>query len=1172
MKAKRIVLVFFLWITWLNAQTPAPYFKTLTVADGLPEAYIRCKLEDTNGYLWFGTQNGLVRYDGYQLKRYPLRRKNGENIANPAVEWLYQDKRGKIWAWVNSEGIHALDPSTDQFVLTGAGEKIFAKTTSMMAIDKEPYVDPSNPDRVWFTMVDWSNLTFHAARFDTKAVEYKFVGTSGTGKHHLDIKVQRYVGQDHSGQIYLCGDNILYRLDSASDSFKPFFELPDSMAGFNIFSVRQDHQDKDILWLNTDMASQKGYYLSQSNIGGKIIRLNKQTKDFQTFTAGPDSPHGLLRPVSSITSDTQGRVWFMTPSSISSYDAKTERFTNYEFNVQATEFPLAYGVVSDQQGNIWFGGSFAALGFLNPNTGNLKMFVADDKEGGLPAMSQVDQLFYDRSGRLWAGIPMVGIAYIDRQKSMFSGRMPQQDGEDYKGFHILGKYSADVFLIRADETLYMWDVKTDRKTPLNVPSNPNLINQMATDADGNIWATEVSKGLVFHNPKTKTTKVFSHDPTNENSLSNNYVRNLCVDRDGMVWVTVQTQGINSYDPKTGKFTRYPFIQNDNSNMPGDHQLDDLFAVSIAADKSGRIWIGTNQGGLNRYDKKTGKFKSYLDRKLGFRCVLSIFEDSKNRIWAGTYMSGLFLVDPEKGPVKNYGESEGLSQNTVYAIAEDSDGHIWVSTLRGYSRINPKTGEIRQFGKSDKMHNNPWDSGFVINSDGQFYQTFSEGMVKFHPRDVKPNAVPPNIVIESIRYSRPNVKDDKELTLFYPGEKIELKHNQNKISFDFIALHFDDPLNNRYQYQLVGYDQNWIDAGFERSASYTNLSPGTYTFKVKAANSDGVWNEQPAEFTFTILPPWWKTWWAYLLYAVAFIGAVYWYTRYRSAKLTRENKVLEEKVALRTSQLEASITELKNTQAQLIQSEKMASLGELTAGIAHEIQNPLNFVNNFSDVSRELIEEVLVESQKSKDERDDELVQEILSDIDQNLEKINHHGKRADAIVKGMLQHSRSTSGEKEPTDLNALADEYLRLAYHGLRAKDKSFNAELVTNFDPDLPKVNVVPQDIGRVLLNLLTNAFYATQKRKQSDEDFKPVVELSTALKGISVEISVKDNGSGIPQDIIDKIFQPFFTTKPTGEGTGLGLSMSYDIIKAHGGSLKVDSTPGEGSVFLISLPLHS
>ena len=276
--------------------------------------------------------------------------------------------------------------------------------------------------------------------------------------------------------------------------------------------------------------------------------------------------------------------------------------------------------------------------------------------------------------------------------------------------------------------------------------------------------------------------------------------------------------------------------------------------------------------------------------------------------------------------------------------------------------------------------------------------------------------------------------------------------------------------------------------------------------------------------------------------------------------------------------EDALRKLKSTQSQLIQSEKMASLGELTAGIAHEIQNPLNFVNNFSEVNKEMIDELQSELRSGNNEE----AIAISNDIRENEEKINHHGKRADAIVKGMLQHSRSSSGVKEPTEINKLADEYLRLAYHGLRAKDKSFNATLKTDYDESIGNINIIPQDIGRVVLNLITNAFYAVDEKKtllqaclsgrqaQGDRSYEPTVSVSTKKDGSNVFITVKDNGNGIPESIREKIFQPFFTTKPTGQGTGLGLSLAYDIVKAHGGDIKVQSETGSETTFIIQLPL--
>jgi signal transduction histidine kinase len=293
---------------------------------------------------------------------------------------------------------------------------------------------------------------------------------------------------------------------------------------------------------------------------------------------------------------------------------------------------------------------------------------------------------------------------------------------------------------------------------------------------------------------------------------------------------------------------------------------------------------------------------------------------------------------------------------------------------------------------------------------------------------------------------------------------------------------------------------------------------------------------------------------------------------RSYALLQKQK---QETDLQKVKVENALSDLKATQAQLIQSEKMASLGELTTGIAHEIQNPLNFVNNFSEINKELLGELEGERSKVRSERNEPLEDDIIKNLKENEEKINHHGKRADSIVKGMLQHSRASSGHKEPTDINKLADEYLRLSYHGFRAKDKSFNTEFMTDFDGAIGKINVVPQDIGRVLLNLFNNAFYAVKPPNPlKGEQYKPLVSVTTRkinspLGDGGIEIRVSDNGNGIPQNIIDKIFQPFFTTKPTGQGTGLGLSLAYDIIKAHGGEIKVETKEGEGTTFIIQLP---
>jgi signal transduction histidine kinase len=554
----------------------------------------------------------------------------------------------------------------------------------------------------------------------------------------------------------------------------------------------------------------------------------------------------------------------------------------------------------------------------------------------------------------------------------------------------------------------------------------------------------------------------------------------------------------------------------------------------AFDRNGEIWFGTSgSGGLVSLDDKTGRFETYGQNKgmlhndvVGFRGIL--VTDRKGRIWLPTE-KGLSVFDPGTKTFINYTEKNGYIPTRFFSQAIlSSNGDIWLATFNGLFRYN---------------------SGMEENK----------------------NSIPPQVHISGISildsvYVDADGRIFKETVSF--TSKIKLKYWQKDIGFDFVALHYLGPEDNLYSWKLENYDKDWSAPSKNRHASYTNLSPGTYTFSVKASNADGFWNEEGASITIVILPPWWKTWWAYILYALLAGTAIYTFIRWRTKALQKEKEVLEEKVTERTAELKTSLENLKATQSQLIQSEKMASLGELTAGIAHEIQNPLNFVNNFSDVNKELADELKAELTTGNMQ----LAKEIADDIKDNSEKINHHGKRADAIVKGMLQHSRSSNGQKEPTDINALCDEYLRLAYHGLRAKDKSFNATMKTDFDDTLDNINIIPQDIGRVILNLINNAFYAVdEKKKLNPNGYEPTVSVSTQKEKDKIEIRVRDNGNGIPQKILDKIFQPFFTTKPTGQGTGLGLSLSYDIVKAHGGELKVETKEGEGTTFTILLNME-
>jgi signal transduction histidine kinase len=488
----------------------------------------------------------------------------------------------------------------------------------------------------------------------------------------------------------------------------------------------------------------------------------------------------------------------------------------------------------------------------------------------------------------------------------------------------------------------------------------------------------------------------------------------------------------------------------------------------------------------------------------------------------------------------------------------------------------KTKVFTNFKEEDGVLLGSRSNRTIALSNGEVWILGDEGINSIDPKALfeEKNSIPPkvwitNMTIMDSSYAAPDGDIFTKAIDF--TDEIEIAYWQKNLTFEFVALHYLRPEDNQYCWMLEGYDEQWTEPSLNRTASYTNLSPGTYTFRVKGSNADGIWNEEGATMKITILPPYWQTVWAYGIYFLAFCGLGFLFIRSQKEAATRKEKDRSrDRELAQAKEVEKAYTTLKSTQSQLIQSEKMASLGELTAGIAHEIQNPLNFVNNFSEINIELIEELQAELKKG----DYEEVLTISEDVKDNQQKINHHGKRADAIVKGMLQHSRKSTAIKEPTDINKLADEYLRLAYHGLRAKDKSFNATLETDFDENLGLVNVIPQDLGRVILNLITNAFYAVNEQKtafaKANKEYAPTVSIITKKEGNTVRIIVKDNGNGMPQEIVDKIFQPFFTTKPTGEGTGLGLSMSYDIVsQGHGGTLNVNTQKGEGTEFIISIP---
>jgi signal transduction histidine kinase len=734
------------------------------------------------------------------------------------------------------------------------------------------------------------------------------------------------------------------------------------------------------------------------------------------------------------------------------------------------------------------------------------------------------------------------------------------------------------------------------------------------DKEGFLWTGTYETGLQQYDQSKKLVRQFNYDASDSFSIFNNNVKSIFQNQQDTLWLSTE-DGIALFNKKNGHFSRLQYktkfnagpynnyvnhfeevIQDTNGlkwfatlgglllyNAVNDSvrqylpDANDTGSISstritcIIKDRTDDIWAGAYVGGgLNRLNKQRNHFRHYL----AGQNVTCLYEDAEGTIWTGTE-KGLYKYRKDADNFSAFFDLQSeIGTSLINGITEDGLKNLWISTQSAIVKLD--AARTQSFIYSHKLGigaNSLIGGGVYITAKGEILIGHNDGFYYFFPEELAVRNQPAGIIITDFYINNNRMFPRKGTVLAKPIEEtsnIVLTYNQNNLTFHFTVIDYRAPEINKYYTMLEGYDNNWREATGDKSIFYLNVSPGHYVFRVKAFNSDGVKAEKV--ITIFVNPPWWKTWWAYSIYGLLVLIAIFIIHRFQHQRImSQERQKAQVKELAQAKEIEKAYTELKSTQTQLIQSEKMASLGELTAGIAHEIQNPLNFVNNFSEVNTELIDELKAELTTGNVQ----LAIEIADDIKGNEEKINRHGKRADAIVKGMLQHSRNTTGVKEPTDINALADEYLRLAYHGIRAKEKSFNAILKTDYDESIGNINIIPQDIGRVILNLMTNAFYAVDEKKKAHHlsyggtEYVPTVSVGTKKTNGKIKISVSDNGNGIPENILDKIFQPFFTTKPTGQGTGLGLSLAYDIVKAHGGEIKVKTKEGEGTEFIIYLP---
>lgn len=1080
-----------------------------TSQNGLPQNSASDIVQTRDGYLWFATQEGLARFDGVQFTVFD--RANTDALPDSWLLRLIEDSTGALWIRVQGPDRGITRYQNGVFTLFTTANGLPSNTLTSGCAEKK--------GGMWFG-------TFRGVSFfkDGKFANYSV-------KDGLPGDTVNALSMDSKNNLWLSTTRGLARLSNGKIATLTGTKEFQDTTFFRVHGFSNAFEDKNgTLWMSTRR--------------GVISYTNGSTKLF-TLKDGLSS-----LTINDILESSRGDIWLATSSGLSRFE--NGRFITYRASSDPDENTIIE-MHEDNEGSLWL---VTGKGIKRYANGKFESYKQED---GL-SDNVVQKMLIDKEQSIWISTFGGG---IDRFRN--------------------GKF-----------------ITYSARTGLTFDN----VQPVLEDSKGVLWVGSNSGGL--NRIKDGVATSF----TTKNGLSGNDVRSLALDNHGTLWIST-TRGLDTY--KDGEFssrskvtplTPLPrgngmvLLKSGNFLVPSANSVDvfrdgkflPLFRIdslptrsnfisSIWEDSKGTLWIATL---TNLYWFKDGTLKKVTaDEGLGAAWVQSFYEDRDGTIWLGA--SSLGIARYKDGQFRIISPKQGLFDFNAYVLIEDGAGYIWASCNKGVYRVSKKElndvadGKASivhsvSYGESDGMENRECNGGYSPSGfhlrDGRIAFATVKGVAIVNPTDITLNSVPPPVVVERL------VADGVSKNL---AGTVTLAPGTNRLEVHYAGLSFVGGDKVRFKYKLEGDDKDWIDAGSRHQAYYTNLSPGDYRFRVLAANSDGIWNETGASLDIRLEPFFYQTMWFLAILILGFLVTGPSIYLWRVRNLKQREAELELTVNRRTEELQRTLNNLKEAQHQLVLSEKMASLGQLTAGIAHEIKNPLNFITNFAQLSKELAHELrhelLLEKNRVEDKRAEEIT-EIIDNLEQNVTKINEHGKRADSIVRGMLLHSRGKAGERQQTDLNALLAEYTNLAYHGMRAQDQSFNVKIETDFDTTIGHVNIVPQDLSRAFLNIVNNACYAAnEKRKSATNGFSPTVRVSAKDLGSKVEIRIRDNGNGIPKEVIDKIFNPFFTTKPAGVGTGLGLSITYDIIRdEHKGEIKVHTQAGEFTEFIISIPKDS
>ncbi len=1162
-----LALILLIYDKELKSQDYSEYirFQRLSLEQGLSQSTINDLLLDRRGFLWIATQDGLNQYDGYEFNVFKFQPNDTNSIPNNFIYSLQEDTfRHCLWVATHGGGLAKIDFSS------GLISRLFHREGDTSSLT-DNYIYPillNHENKLWIGTRDKGLDLYDPDQ--NHISHYRFAQQNNSPVSHNRI---RSLFEDSDDRLWVGTDKGLLLYDAKEKRFKDV--LTEFIKNIPVLKIAEDRSGS--LWVGTD--------------GLGLVRYDPARDHVQIFAHQRHKKHSISNnTVRSLLIDNEQQLWIGTGYGLNRIDLSKysdEREVRFEFFISnpSDAYSLSNNIIQslmiDRYNNLWVGTNGGGLNKHSKSVKSFQLYTNKTFRSNQVNLADVLSITSDNAGIVWVGTWGEGLFSINPADNTV-GVFRHEEGKT----NTLSDNS--VFALMPDTGNVLW------------AGTYNGLNRFEYKITGK--KTEVS------------VKHYLPGPGITGRLNHPRIRCIAKLQNGMLWLGTYGGGINIFNPKTGRFDVLRHIP----GTPNSLSNDNIWVIH--EDQFGEIWIGTYGGGLNRFNPANGLWTRYMHepyapRSISNDVVLSVYSDSAE-IWLGT-RAGLNILNRSTGEFRCLTTQQGLPNDVIYGILADKNHNLWVSTNNGVSKIT-RTGDsvfnFRNYDINSGLQGNEFNIGaYHQSADGEIFFGGINGFNSFFPEDIIVNNIPPPVSITAFK------KFDRTIISAPFTDYIrvfELSHKENYFSFAFAALDFTDPNKNQYAYMLKGFDEDWVYSGSRRYASYTNLDGGTYRFMVKGTNHDGVWNEKSVSVEIIIHPPVWKTLWFSVLCLMIITAIFAWGVHWRFRSIQNQKRILEEQVRQRTAevtdkntrlqsaldeiqaqknalndinlQLTRALEELRQSQNQLIQSEKMAALGHLVGGIAHEINNPLSFVdgnlsyfNDYMNNSVRIIHEIENLLRTSGQNSSDELIrsldelkkkydyQFIVTDMVNLLNACKHGTQRIKKIVDDLRNFSSTDESRPLSSDIHHCIDQALISLSHLYKER-----IDVVRDYGK-IPAAMCYPGLLTHAIRHIVLNAIQAIEDKghiriRTSIEPALVSDSPQEITPGSRIRIEISDSGKGIPEKIRHRIFDPFFTTRTIGQGTGLGLTIAYNIIKRHNGEIVCTSDNGKGSVFEIRIPL--